>query len=129
MTSKLPSHSNTQAHSVPKSKHQSYHKRFEEFERYRTAVTPMDIPEFRGGIAPLEISVEMFVHIVDSLKEAYGWSDNVTGGKVFDKLYGEAAKWRWTSYYEVIMTNTLMGQTSLNGPSKGFLPVWGGGGG
>ncbi len=83
---------------------QSYVKQFDEFELYRDAVKPLHIPEFRGGSAPFEISVEMFVEIVDTLKSAYKWSDLETSERVTDKLQGEAARWRWTTYYDVRIT-------------------------
>ncbi len=79
----------------------SSEKCFDDFEMHRKSVKRLHIPEFRGGLAPFEISVEMFVEIVDSLKSTYGWSDDVTAEKVFNKLHGEAARWRWTTYYEV----------------------------
>jgi hypothetical protein len=79
----------------------SSEKCFDYFEIHRKSVKRLHIPEFRGGLAPFEISVEMFVEIVDSLKSTYGWSDDVTAEKVFNKLHGEAARWRWTTYYEV----------------------------
>ena len=80
---------------------QSYVKQFDEFELYRSAVKPLHIPEFRGGSAPFEISVEMFAEIVDSLKSMYGWSSLETAENVSEKLQGEAARWRWTTYYDV----------------------------
>ncbi len=80
---------------------QSCVKQFDEFEMYRDAVKPLHIPEFRGGSAPFEMSVEMFVEIVDTLKSTYKWSDLETAERVSDKLQGEAARWRWTTYYDV----------------------------
>ncbi len=80
---------------------QSDVKKFDEFELYRNAVKPLHIPEFRGGTAPSEISVEMFVEIVDTLRSTYRWSNMETAEKVSEKLQGEAARWRWTTYDDV----------------------------
>ena len=90
---------NSEPMAKPEMSYTEHH--FDEFEMYRKSIGRLHIPEFRGGLAPFEISVEMFVEVVDSLKSANGWSDDVTAEKVFRKLQGEAARWRWTTYYEV----------------------------